>query len=169
MSNVLIMGIDPGTENTGYGLILGDIRTKNVYVHDYGMIKKTTGEIRERIDAIGTQLVALLEKHHPHYIIIEDFSSQGKRAKNTGKVSQDMSFLVEHLRMIGKMNGYPMEIIANDAWKKKTLGARSANKKQVQHYIQWKIPETVEKLKRQPSHVWDAIGIAYSKWTEIIS
>jgi Holliday junction resolvasome RuvABC endonuclease subunit len=171
VAQYVITGFDIGTQNTGYGVLIGDTKTKNACIHDFGMIRtnKRTGDIRKRIDLIGDQIEQVLKSVKATHIAIEDYTSQGNRAKQSGKTSQDMSFLVEHIRMLGRMIGYEVDIYPNAYWKKKTLGIGGATKNQVIHYVSWKLPEAKELLKKQPDHVWDSVGIAYCKWLELLA
>lgn len=170
MAQCVITGFDIGTQNTGYGVLIGDTKTKKVRIHSFGMIRtgKKDGDVRRRIDLIGGQVEQVLKSLNATHIAVEDFTSQGNRAKRSGKTSQDMSFLVEHIRMLGRMLGYEVDIYPNAYWKKRTLGISGASKQQVIHYVSWKLPEAKEMLKKQPDHVWDGVGIAYCKWLELV-
>lgn len=171
MAKVVIVGFDPGTKNTGYGALLCDTKTKQAVINGFGMIRtsKKDGDVRDRVDSIGEQVDHVMKTLQGGHIAIEDYTSQGKRAKTSGKTSQDMSFLIEHFRMLGRMKGYEVTIYPNAYWKKKTLGIGGANKQQVIHYVTWKLPEAKNMLQKQPDHVWDSVGIAYCKWLELIN
>lgn len=67
---MLILGIDPGTATTGYGLIETE-QNKHVLV-DFGWIKTDKEETKEnRLVTIFEEMSSLLEKHKPEVIAIE--------------------------------------------------------------------------------------------------
>lgn len=157
MQRIRVLGIDPGTQNTGYAFV--DQTLKGKEIPSYGLIKttKADGEVRERIELIGQKMSAIITTYTPDIIAVEDFTEQGKK---TGKCYKEMSWLVEHLRMIGKYAGTEVVIYKNAEWKRYTLGIRHANKKQVMHYVGRMVPKAQELLKGKPDHIWDSVGIA---------
>lgn len=163
---VRILGFDPGTANTGYGCIEGNSSEVKMTKH-YGLLntKKEDGEVRERIDTLGVMVRELVEIIKPTHIAIEDFTEQGKLV---GKTYKEMAWLTEHLRMTTRELGYEVAIYENGEWKKQTMGVMRANKVQVQHFISHKIPGAKEALRKQKDHVWDSVGIAYCKYTNLI-
>lgn len=152
-----ILGIDPGTANTGYGVV--QKTSKGYSLVAYGLIRTTPkeGDVRERIDRIGEHLANIITEFQPDVIAIEDFTEQGKLV---GKTYKEMSWITEHFRMLCKQFGYEALILKNGEWKKKTLGIMRANKKQVMHYVGRMIPKAKELLKTEKDHVWDSVGIA---------
>lgn len=164
--NATFLSFDPGTENTGYAILEASIPpiltpTPKIILRDCGLIrtKKVTGgssEVRERIDRIGGNVRDLIADANPDYLCIEDFTEQGKLV---GKTYKEMSWLTEHLRMIGYETGIETAIYENGEWKYELTGARRLTKQQVQHYITHKLPEALPLLKGLPDHVWDAVAI----------
>ena len=83
---MIIMGIDPGTAATGFGLIkkLPD----KLKIIDYGCIKtETKFSTAERLKQIDQQLAKLIRKHKPKRIAVEDIFFF-KNVKTVIKVSQ---------------------------------------------------------------------------------
>ncbi len=167
MPKVRILSLDPGTQNTGYILLEGDLLSKEIAVEAFGVLKTkvTDGDIRKRIDTLGNGVRKLISTFEPDYLVFEDFVEQGKMV---GKTYKEMAFLIEHYRLIGRETGIPTEIYSNAYWKKHTLGVSGTNKAQVEHYVSRKIPETKRLLNKAPSHVWDATAIGYCLWLSIV-
>lgn len=66
-----ILGIDCGTEKTGYGVIDSDGR-KHVLV-DAGIVRTRTADpLSERVKTIATQLRALIDAHRPGILAVEE-------------------------------------------------------------------------------------------------
>lgn len=172
MNMSTILAFDPGTANMGYAVLEGDKSTSKIYITPtIGVLttaKRANGKeiaIRDRIDHLSISIQQLVEKVNPTDIVMEDFVEQGKFV---GKTYKEMAFLTEHMRLLSKQLGRPATIYANGYWKKQTLGIMRASKIQVQHYISRRLPEAATVLKKQPDHVWDAAGIGYCKWLEIL-
>lgn len=69
---MLILGIDPGTATTGFGVIRVDDKDFTYKLVDYGWIKTDKDEIREnRLLQIHDQMMVLLDKHNPDILILE--------------------------------------------------------------------------------------------------
>ena len=168
---VSILAFDPGTANLGYMVLRGNPKTSEVQVtSSYGVfrtnkwVKGVEALPRDRLDILGTYIRALINVSKPDFIAMEDFVEQGKRV---GKTYKEMSYLIEHLRLMCRAEGYEATIYSNGAWKKKTLGATNASKIQVQHFVRCKIKGT-ECLSSEPDHVWDSAGIGYCRWLDFL-
>jgi Holliday junction resolvasome RuvABC endonuclease subunit len=161
-----ILAFDPGTENCGYASILYEGKTVGMTRH-FGVIRtsKADGDVRQRIDIIGGNMRQLISVIKPEHVVIEDFTEQGKAV---GKTYKEMAWLTEHLRMVGRSMGYEVTVYENGEWKKLALGVMRANKEQVKHYVKHTLPEAEELLKRQPTHVWDSVGIGLAKYQTLI-
>lgn len=157
MENRRILGIDPGTANTGYAVL--ECGTDPPTLIAYGMIRTTPkdGTVRERIDFIGQEIEKVIAEYQPDIFAIEDFTEQGTHA---GKQYKEMAWLTEHFRMLGRQLGFEVLIFKNAEWKKKTLGIGRATKKQVMHFVNRNI-RGAQLLKGKPDHVWDSAGVAY--------
>lgn len=81
-----ILGIDPGTAATGYGVI--EKRKDGLSYIDYGCIKtKIELTTAERLKETHNQLIKLIRKHKPDIIAVEDIFFF-KNLKTAVKVSQ---------------------------------------------------------------------------------
>ena len=69
---MLVLGIDPGLALTGYGLLY-ETETGDLELVDCGVIKTAAGEPNaDRLLAIDRQLNALLQKHAPDVVAVEE-------------------------------------------------------------------------------------------------
>lgn len=158
---VRILGLDPGTANTGYSHLIGNVESREINIHSFGLLKTTkvnggAKEVRERVDTLGAGLRKLIAEYRPTHLAIEDFTEQGKLV---GKTYKEMSWLVEHFRMVGRELGLSVAVYENAEWKRTLLKAGHANKAQVQHYVTHRLSEARELLHKQPDHVWDSVAI----------
>jgi len=82
---MIILGIDPGTAATGYGLIKKNGELKSI---EYGCIKTSASlTTAERLKELNNQLNALIEKYKPDMLAVEDLFFF-KNLKTAIKVSQ---------------------------------------------------------------------------------
>lgn len=81
----MILGIDPGTAAIGFGIIK---KEKEISLIDYGCIKTPTNlTTAERLKELHRQLNALIKKHKPDMVAVEDIFFF-KNLKTAIKVSQ---------------------------------------------------------------------------------
>ena len=68
----IILGIDPGIADTGYGLIEKD-KSGNLTCLDYGSIVTAAGiDLSKRLKAISKELAGLIEKYRPQMAAVEE-------------------------------------------------------------------------------------------------
>ncbi|MBU4284891.1 crossover junction endodeoxyribonuclease RuvC [Patescibacteria group bacterium] len=86
---MIILGIDPGTAITGFGIIeKSKIKSQKLKVIDYGCIKTTTNlSTAERLDKMYKELKTLIKKYKPEIVAVEDIFFF-KNLKTAIKVSQ---------------------------------------------------------------------------------
>jgi len=83
---MLILGIDPGTATTGYGLI--DASRKSISVLDFGLIETDkNGDFGKRLININIQLNGILKKLNPDVVAMEKlfFATNVKTAMTVGR------------------------------------------------------------------------------------
>lgn len=83
---MIILGIDPGTATTGYGLINKDGPRHTVM--DYGVIlTPAKTPLHDRLDTIFEELSAIIEKAKPDHIVVEElfFTNNAKTAIAVGQ------------------------------------------------------------------------------------
>lgn len=66
---MLTLGIDPGLERIGYGVVRR-VGSKLECI-DYGLIKTPRIALPDRLKLVHDGVVELIEKHHPDYLITE--------------------------------------------------------------------------------------------------
>jgi len=70
VSRVHVLGIDPGTAATGYGVVAVGARMRAL---DHGVITTTAGApLEQRLAHVHTQVTALLERHAVEAVALED-------------------------------------------------------------------------------------------------
>src|SRR6185437_3215514 len=68
---MILLGIDPGTAETGYGVIA--VQGSRLDAVDHGVITTRAGEpLEERLAHIFAEITALLEQHAPASVALED-------------------------------------------------------------------------------------------------
>lgn len=158
---VRIIGVDAGTANTGWCHLVGDMKSRKIYLQAFGMLttSKEDGDVRARIDMLGYALRNRIKDNGATHLAVEDFTEQGKIV---GKTYKEMSWLTEHFRMVGREMGVETDIYPNAYWKKVLLKAPHASKVQVEHYVRMHLAEA-HSLK-VPNHVWDSIAVGLCKF-----
>ena len=148
---MLVVGIDPGTATTGYGLVA---ETENgIYVVDYGVILTPAGERPElRLMQLSEKLNEILLLHRPQNAAVEKlfFQRNVSSAISVGQARGVVLLaLAQHSVAIGEYT--PMEI------KQAVTGYGGADKMQVQLMVKalLSLPEIPH-----PDDAADALAIA---------
>jgi len=148
---VIILGIDPGLSNTGYGLIKYD--KKKIELIDYGCVltyKKDTFSLR--IKKIYYKIKELIEKYNPHEVAIEEiFFNKNVRSALTVSKVHGMVAITVALAGLELYEYTPLQI------KQATVGNGRAEKHQVQSMV--KILLNLSEIP-QPDHAADALAAA---------
>ena len=132
---MIILGVDPGTAVTGYGVLrtpsLTDKREERPEVVDYGCIRTSNAqEMPHRLRIIYQKMSEIIQKYHPEEIAIEEvfFSKNSKTALSVGQ-ARGVIILAASFKG-GKVFSYtPLEV------KQAITGYGRAKKRQVQHMI----------------------------------
>lgn len=148
---MIILGIDPGLNNTGYGLIRYE--KKKIELIDYGCVltyKKDTFSIR--IKKIYYKIKELIEKYNPYEVAIEEIFFN-KNVRSALTVSKVHGMIAITVALIGlELYEYtPLQI------KQATVGNGRAEKYQVQSMV--KILLNLSEIP-QPDHAADALAVA---------
>ena len=148
---MIILGIDPGLANTGYGLIRYE--KKKIELIDYGCVltyKKDTFSLR--IKKIYYKIKELIEKYNPHEVAIEEiFFNKNVRSALTVSKVHGMVAITVALMGLELYEYTPLQI------KQATVGNGRAEKHQVQSMV--KILLNLSKIP-QPDHAADALAAA---------
>ncbi len=149
---MIIIGIDPGTAITGYGVIKKTKENK-LEVLDYGCIKTSSSlNPGERLKIINDELNKLISKYKPSFFSVEKLYFF-KNLKTAMPVSEARGVIIftAAKKNIPVFEFTPLEV------KMTISGYGRANKKQVQKMIQ-----SFLKLKEFPKEddAADALGVA---------
>jgi crossover junction endodeoxyribonuclease RuvC len=154
---MIILGIDPGTAITGYGVLrtrsLVEKRNRQVEVLDYGCIRtSSTEEMPKRLRIIYQKVSEIICKYRPEEVAIEQvfFSKNSKTALSVGQ-ARGVIMLAASSKGSKVFSYTPLEI------KQTVTGYGRAKKKQVQHMVKKLVllPEIPS-----PDDVSDAIAVA---------
>ena len=153
---MIILGIDPGTATTGFGIIN---KTKDgVKVIDYGCIT-TTSDLNhgDRLKIINNELNKLIKKHQPKVMAVESLFFF-KNLKTVMPVSQakGVILLTAAKKKIPVHEFTPLQV------KMAITGYGRAEKKQVQKMIQamLNLEEKPKDKNKRKDDAFDALGIA---------
>ncbi|NUO08851.1 MAG: crossover junction endodeoxyribonuclease RuvC [Candidatus Brocadia sp.] len=146
-----ILGIDPGTQIAGYGVI-EKIGSKIVTI-DYGSIKASKNQtFSQRLQTIHDKIMDIISKHQPDQMAIEEvfYSKNIKSAIRIGE-GRGIVFLCAASANI------PITEYAATVIKKAVVGNGNAQKEQVQEMVKiiLALPEIPE-----PRDASDALAIA---------
>lgn len=148
---MLILGLDPGTATTGYGVIR--VQGYKLSCVSYGVIT-TSPELMmpKRLEIIYNDLTEILKKYRPDQVAIEQLFF-GRNTTTAITVGQSRGVLLLRLAQ----EGLPIYEYTPMQVKKALVGYGSAEKKQVQYMVQ-----NVLKLEEipKPDDAADALAIA---------
>ena len=148
---VLILGLDPGTATTGYGIV--EEKGGKLSLVDYGCIETKAGkELPRRLDEIYEDLNILIKKYNPDEIAIEElfFAANAKTAIAVGHARGVLMLSSE--KSGKKIAEYtPLQV------KQSITGYGRADKRQVQEMV-----KTFLKLGEipKPDDAADALAVA---------
>lgn len=148
---MLVLGIDPGTATTGFGLV-SQTRGKSIIV-SYGVIKTSpTMDMPNRLVKIKREYTALLEEHQPDAVAIEALFHH-KNSKTVISVAQSRGVLlmVAADQAIEIAEYTPLQV------KQAVTGVGNADKRQVQLMVQKIL--SLDSIPR-PDDAADALAIA---------
>ncbi len=154
---MLILGIDPGTATTGFGLVR--LNGNGNKVVSWGLIETDKKLLKEkRLDFIFEEITLLIEKHKPDVFVFEKifFSNNAKTAIAVGQAQGVM--LLAACKTKTKVEEYAPGTI-----KKMITGNGRANKKEVQASIRKILGSRVTSEKHKKTHfdnAADALAIA---------
>lgn len=146
----LVLGVDPGTAVTGYGLVRrrpgGGVR-----LMECGVIRTRAGRpLRERIRDVYEGIDELLERHRPHAVAVEDiFIRRNIRTALTLGHARGVILLAASLREI------PLAEYTAPEVKKAVAGTGRATKVQVAYMVQQQL-----RLREPPTPEDAADGVA---------
>ena len=149
--NNIIVGIDPGTVVTGYGVIWID---NNQYkAQDFGVIKTAANlDLNDRYHYIYKGVVEIIKKYRPAYMAIET-QFMSKNPQSALKLGMARGVVI----IAAKEGGLPIFGYTPKEAKKAVVGNGSASKEQVQAMVQMLLGLA---QKVSPADAADALALA---------
>jgi crossover junction endodeoxyribonuclease RuvC len=148
---VVVLGIDPGTANTGFGVVLQ--RGSTLAALDGGVIETRAGvPLERRLAEIHARVTDLIGEHKPDAVAVEELYF-GRNAHTAFAVGQARGVVL----LSAGMHGLPCFSYTPQAVKQAVCGTGSAPKDQVQRMVGalLSLPEPP-----QPDHAADALAVA---------
>jgi crossover junction endodeoxyribonuclease RuvC len=150
---MIILGIDPGTATTGFGIIQSTKKSNDFALVDFGVIStKKTNTDAERLKILADDLKKLIKKYKPDAVGVEKlFFTTNQKTVMTVSQARGAVLLVCQTSGIPILEFTPLQV------KSFICGYGKAEKKQVQYNIQ-----KTFKLKAppKPDDAADALAIA---------
>ncbi len=148
---MIVLGIDPGTANTGYGVVVS--RGSTLAALDGGVIETRPGSpLERRLADIHARVCDLISEHRPAAVAIEDLYF-GRNAHSAFAVGQARGVVL----LAAGMAGIPAFSYTPQAVKQAVCGSGSAAKQQVQRMV-GSLLALAE--PPQPDHAADALAVA---------
>lgn len=147
-----ILGIDPGLQLTGYGVIDFDVRRPKLI--DAGVIRMNPRHtVAERLVEIERELESILTEHKPQAIAVEQLYAHYAHPRT--------AIIMGHARgvilLVAQRHGVAIHEYAANRIKKNLTGNGHAGKGQMQRAVQslWNLAQPPE-----PPDVADALAVA---------
>jgi crossover junction endodeoxyribonuclease RuvC len=163
-SSQIIIGIDPGTTVTGYGIIRVDGSSYKAI--DYGCIRPPPkNKLSDRYLIIFESVEELLTLHKPDILVVET-QYVHKNVQSAIKLGMARGIVI----LAAKRKGLPVFEYAPTRAKKAVVGTGSASKQQVQRMMQ----SLLNLAAPPPEDASDALSLAFchansAKWTSVES
>ncbi|MEW6725001.1 MAG: crossover junction endodeoxyribonuclease RuvC [Bacillota bacterium] len=146
-----VMGIDPGTAITGFGVIQG--AAGRLRLMDYGCVRTESGEaLTRRLKDIYLSIGHLIDRHQPELIVVEQlFFNRNVRSAFAVGQARGVVLLAAANRDIPVVEFTPLQV------KQAVTGYGRANKQQVQAMV-----GTLLALRElpKPDDAADALAVA---------
>jgi crossover junction endodeoxyribonuclease RuvC len=149
---VLVLGIDPGTANTGYGVVRGGGPAFPVLV-ECGVIRtRARDPLPSRLREIHEGVRELIERHRPDALSVEDVF-YARNVRTTVVLGHARGVIL----LAAELAGVPVNELAPAEIKKAVVGTGGATKEQVQFML-----TRLLRLKSvpQPSDAADGVAAA---------
>jgi crossover junction endodeoxyribonuclease RuvC len=148
---VVVLGIDPGTANTGYGVVLA--HGSKLAALDGGVIGTEASEpLEKRLTRIHARVCDLIREHQPVAVAVEDLYF-GQNARSAFQVGHARGVIM----LCAGLHGLPAYSYTPQVVKQAVCGSGRAEKGQVQRMVAslLSLPEPPE-----PDHAADALAVA---------
>jgi crossover junction endodeoxyribonuclease RuvC len=130
---LIIIGIDPGTRVTGYGIIRCHCQNSSLEVLDYGCIRPSPKfKLTDRYYVIHQGIAELIERYSPDTLSIESQFVSMKNPRSALKLGMAAGAVI----IAAKQKGLPVFEYAPTKVKSAVVGSGKASKHQVQCMVQ---------------------------------
>lgn len=147
---VLVLGVDPGTAVTGFGVVRR-FEGGRVALVECGVIRTSAGTpLAERIREIYLETVGLIERHRPFAMSVENVF-QGKNVRSALTLGHARGAIL----LAGALNEVPIAEYAPREIKKAVVGTGNATKDQVGFMVKQQL-----RLKQAPTPADASDGVA---------
>ena len=148
---MIVLGIDPGTANTGYGVVAR--QGGRMMALDGGVVQTSPAlEPAARLAAIHARVVELLDEHRPQAVAVEELYF-GANVRSAFAVGQARGVVL----LAAGQRGVPCWSYTPQQIKGAVCGSGRAGKDQVQRMVQALL--ALSDLPR-PDHAADALAVA---------
>ena len=147
---MIILGIDPGSKTTGYGVV--EKGERGLLHRAHGDISTKRGQsLSDCLKQVYGRLIQIMEAYEPHAVALEDIF-YGKNVKSLVKLAQarGVAILAVSHSGIPLFEYTPLEV------KKAVVGYGRAEKEQVQHMVK----AILSLQERPPADAADALALA---------
>jgi crossover junction endodeoxyribonuclease RuvC len=146
---VIVLGIDPGTAITGYGVVRSDGRAQQLM--ECGVIRTSPrAPLESRLNDIFEGVTELLERHRPDALAVEDVF-YARNVRTTVVLGHARGVIL----LAGARAGVAVHEYAPELIKKTVVGRGAATKEQVQFMV-----ARLLRLKTAPQPADAADGVA---------
>ena len=144
----VVIGVDPGSRHTGFGVIRGEEGRLNHLAHGQ-IAAKRTAPLELRLCQIYDGLAALLQEHRPHSLALEDMFLA---------INVQTAFILGQVRgvvlLAATQAGVPIHLYPPLTVKKAVVGYGQATKVQVKMMVENLLGLTVDS-----EHAADALAV----------
>ena len=149
MQTLRILGIDPGSLKTGFGII--EIQGQRISYLTSGVIRLKPKSVQERLGIIFQSVQELIDEHKPDLMAVEEVF-MAKNPSSALKLGQARGAAIT----AGVVKGLKVEEYAARLVKQTVAGSGAADKAQIQYMV-----TKLLKLSAEPSEdAADALAIA---------
>jgi crossover junction endodeoxyribonuclease RuvC len=146
---LIVLGVDPGTATTGYGVVAA--RDGAVALLECGVIRSRPSEpLAARLEAIYEGVTEVVERHHPDVLAVEGVF-YGRNVRTTVVLAHARGVIM----LAGALRGIPVAEYSPAEVKHAVVGGGRATKEQVQYMVQ-----RLLRLKGPPRPADAADGVA---------
>lgn len=126
-----ILGVDAATKKTGYGIINAETGA----LVDYGLIKTSSDDVRDRMKEIYFKLKEIIQKNDIKVVVVEDIPVNNHSNLKTGK---DLSILHGVILGVCFEQCLPWVVYAPSSWRSVVGtydGTREGTKREIQKQV----------------------------------